>query len=188
MCFKSRAFSTPSIKTLSLSRVLTLKKVTSINTNLFTLHRFQDQDHGQGGPLHPPILHHHHRAQHCPDRGSRVALPEVTNQKSGILGATRTRVRVQVGVHLWNYLWTRSPSLDTSKLILSFHWSGTGIWIAADSELQNAVSSRHGSNIAYSIIASYSNIAINTTGVFIFGSFAIAKLSIFLGSAPSPRA
>ena len=38
------------------------------------------------------------------------------------------------------------------------------------------MSSRHGSNIAsYGIIASYSNIAINTTGVFIFGSFAIAK-------------
>ena len=87
-----------------------------------------------------------------------MALPEVTNQKSRILGATRTRVRVQVGVHLWNYLWTRSPSLDTSKLILSFHWSGTGIWIAADSELQNAVSSRHGSNIAsYGIIACYIN-------------------------------
>ena len=62
----------------------------------------------------------------------------------------------------------------------SFHWIGTGIWIAADSELQNAVSSRHGS-----IIASYSNSAITTTEVFIFGSFAIAKLSIFLGSAPS---
>ena len=46
LCFKSRAFSTPSIKTLSLRRVLTLKKVTSINTNLFTLHRYQDQDHG----------------------------------------------------------------------------------------------------------------------------------------------
>ena len=38
------------------------------------------------------------------------------------------------------------------------------------------MSSRHGSNIAsYGIIASYSNIGINTKGVFIFGSFAIAK-------------
>ena len=70
---------TPSIKTLWLSGVLTLKKVKSINTNLFRLqhiasHCYQDQDHGQGGPLHPPILHYHPRRQHCPDRRSWVTL------------------------------------------------------------------------------------------------------------------